>query len=123
MITSITALRQRVLALLGGISMYRLVLFALLALGLIAVVLSALGVIVSPTPLEITASFVVLALVISLVDAAAQRILRLPWRIESSLVTALILLFVLRPGIEPNALLGLAPVSYTHLTLPTTPYV
>jgi len=107
-ITSITALRQRVLALLGGISMYRLVLFALLALGLIAVVLSALGVIVSPTPLEITASFVVLALVISLVDAAAQRILRLPWRIESSLVTALILLFVLRPGIEPNALLGLA---------------
>ena len=108
MITSITALRQRVLALLGGISMYRLVLFALLALGLIAVVLSALGVIVSPTPLEITASFVVLALVISLVDAAAQRILRLPWRIESSLVTALILLFVLRPGIEPNALLGLA---------------
>ncbi|MDR6142226.1 ferredoxin-NADP reductase [Microbacterium foliorum] len=108
MITSITALRQRVLALLGGISMYRLVLFALLALGLIAVVLSALGVIVSPTPLEIIASFVVLALVISLVDAAAQRILRLPWRIESSLVTALILLFVLRPGIEPNALLGLA---------------
>ncbi|NKF34112.1 flavodoxin reductase, partial [Pseudomonas sp. BGM005] len=33
---------------------------------------------------------------------------RLPWRIESSLVTALILLFVLRPGIEPLALLGLA---------------
>ncbi|WP_394194756.1 flavodoxin reductase [Microbacterium foliorum] len=108
MITSITALRQRVLALLGGISMYRLVLFALLTLALIAVVLSALGVIVSPTPVEILASFVVLAMVISLVDAAAQRILRLPWRIESSLVTALILLFVLRPGIEPNALLGLA---------------
>ena len=88
--------------------MYRLVLFALLTLALIAVVLSALGVIVSPTPLEILASFVVLAVVISGVDAAAQRILRLPWRIESSLVTALILLFVLRPGLEPTALLGLA---------------
>lgn len=108
MITSLTALRQRVLALLGGMSMYRLVLFSLSALAVIALVLSALGVIVSPTPLEIVASFVVLAVVISLVDAVAQRILSLPWRIESSLVTALILLFVLRPGLEPTALLGLA---------------
>lgn len=108
MITSFTALRQRVLALLGGISMYRLVLLALLLLGVIAVALSALGVIVSPTPLEILVSFVVLAAVISVVDAVAQRVLRLPWRIESSLVTALILLFVLRPGVEPAALLGLA---------------
>src|SRR5690606_23835326 len=51
--TSFTALRQRVLALLGSLSMYRLVLFSLMALGLIALVLSALGVIVSPSPLEI----------------------------------------------------------------------
>lgn len=108
MITSITAIRQRVLALLGGISMYRLVLFALLALAAIAIVLAALGVIVSPTPLEIVVSFAVLAVVISAVDAASQRVLRLPWRVESSLVTALILLFVLRPGVEPLALLGLA---------------
>jgi len=107
-ITFITSARQRVLALLGGISMYRMVLFALVALTAIALVMSALGVIVSPTPVEILVSLVVLAVVISLVDAAAQRILRRPWRIESSLVTALILLFVLRPGIEPSALLGLA---------------
>lgn len=106
--TSITALRQRVLALLGALSMYRLVLFALVALALIAIVLSTLGVIVSPTPLEIVVSFAVLAVVIAAVDAAAQRILRLPWRVESSLVTALILLFVLRPGVEPTALVGLA---------------
>ncbi|WP_243232359.1 FAD-dependent oxidoreductase [Microbacterium sp. CIAB417] len=108
MTTSFTALRQRVLALLGSLSMYRLVLFSLMALGLIALVLSALGVIVSPSPLEILVSFAVLAVVISAVDAAAQRILRLPWRIESSLVTALILLFVLRPGYEPAAILGIA---------------
>lgn len=108
MITALTAARQRVLALLGGISMYRLVLFALSALAVIAIALSASGVIVSPAPLEIVASFAVLAVVISGVDAAAQRILRLPWRIESSLVTALILLFVLRPGLEPLTLLGLA---------------
>ena len=108
MISTFTAARQRGLALLGALSMYRLVLFALAALAVIALGLSALGVIVSPTPLEIVVSFLVLAIVISLVDALAQRILRLPWRIESSLVTALILLFVLRPGVELPALLGLA---------------
>jgi len=107
-ITAFTAARQRVLALLGALSMYRLVLFALLALAAIAFVLSTLGVIVSPAPLEIVVTFVVLGVVISAVDAAAQRLLRLPWRIESSLVTALILLFVLRPGLEPTTLLGLA---------------
>lgn len=107
-ITSFAAARQRVLAVLGSLSMYRLVLFALIALAVIAFVLSLFGVIVSPTPLEMVASFLVLAFVISAVDAAAQRILRLPWRIESSLVTALILLFVLRPGVELGALLGLA---------------
>ncbi|MCT1395564.1 flavodoxin reductase [Microbacterium sp. p3-SID338] len=108
MTTAFAAARQRVLAVLGSLSMYRLVLFALTALALIALVLSLLGVIVSPTPMELVASFLVLAVVISAVDAVAQRLLRLPWRVESSLVTALILLFVLRPGIEPSALLGLA---------------
>lgn len=108
MTTAFAATRQRVLAVLGALSMYRLVLFALTALALIALVLSLFGVIVSPTPGELVASFLVLAVVISAVDAVAQRLLRLPWRVESSLVTALILLFVLRPGIEPSALLGLA---------------
>nr|WP_307364461.1 flavodoxin reductase [Microbacterium murale] len=89
-------------------SMYRLVLFSLVALALIALVLSLFGVIVSPTPIELLASFVVLTLVISAVDAAVQRLLHLPWRIESSLVTALIMLFVMRPGVEPAALIGLA---------------
>ncbi len=107
-ITSYAAARQRVLAVLGSLSMYRLVLFALIALAVTAFVLSLLGIIVSPTPWELLVSFLVLAVVISAVDAGAQRLLRLPWRIESSLVTALILLFVLRPGLAPGALLGLA---------------
>ena len=110
MITSLTALRQRVLAVLGAVSMYRLVLFALLALALIAVGLSLVG-LVAPSAAEILASFAVLAVTISTVDAVAQRALRLPWRIESSLVTALILLFVLQPsltvaGLGGNALAG-----------------
>ncbi|PKI90526.1 flavodoxin reductase [Actinomycetales bacterium SN12] len=107
MITAFLAMRQRVLAVLGAISMYRLVLFALGALAVIALGLSLAG-LVSPTAGEILASFAVLALAISAVDAVAQRILRLPWRIESSLVTALILLFVLQPSLTPAGLGGSA---------------
>ncbi|GAA1131430.1 hypothetical protein GCM10009651_13870 [Microbacterium natoriense] len=107
MITAFTTVRQRVLALLGALSMYRLVLFSLLALAALAEVLSFFG-LVSPTPLALVVSFAVLAVVISAVDAVAQRVLRLPWRIESSLVTALILLFVLQPGADLPSLGGLA---------------
>ncbi len=108
MFRSTTALRQRVLARLGALSMYRLVLVALATLAVIALVLSTLGVIVSPAPLEIVVTLLVLTVVISGVDALVQRLLRRPWRMESSLITALILLFVLRPGVEPATLLGLA---------------
>ncbi|MFJ4046744.1 FAD-dependent oxidoreductase [Microbacterium sp. NPDC089987] len=107
MITAFLAMRQRVLAVLGAISMYRLVLFALGALAAIALALSLAG-LVGPTAGEILASFAVLALAIFAVDAVAQRILRLPWRIESSLVTALILLFVLQPSVTPAGLGGSA---------------
>ncbi|MEV7633551.1 flavodoxin reductase [Microbacterium sp. NPDC089318] len=100
-------MRQRVLAVLGAVSMYRLALFALAALAVIALGLSV-GRLVGPTPGEILASFAVLAVVTSAVDAVAQRVLRLPWRIESSLVTALILLFVLQPSLTPAGLGGTA---------------
>lgn len=110
MITGSVALRQRVLAVLGAISMYRLVFFALAALAVIALGASSLDAI-GPSAGEILASFAVLAVAVSAVDAVAQRILRLPWRIESSLVTALILLFVMQPsltwqGLGGNALAG-----------------
>lgn len=108
MTTFFTAARQRVLAVLGGVSMYRLVVCALGGLAVVALILSFFGVLVSPTPAELLASFFVLAVVVVGVDTAAQRILRLPLRVESSLVTALILLFVLRPGTEFGALAGLA---------------
>jgi hypothetical protein len=87
--------------------MYRLALSGLAILAGIAFILSLFG-LVGPGPLELVVSFVVLAVVISAVDAVAQRLLHLPWRVESSLVTALILLFVMRPGAEWPALAGLA---------------
>jgi ferredoxin-NADP reductase len=106
-ITALTATRQRVLALLGALSMYRLVLLALVVLAVLAAVLSVFE-LVAPTPLDLLVSFLVLAVSVSVVDALAQRILRLPWRIESSLVTALILLFVLQPGLDPASIGTLA---------------
>ena len=63
---------------------------------------------VGPDPFELVATLAVLVVVCVGVDAAAQRVLRLPWRIESSLITAHILLFVLRPSLELTALAGIA---------------
>ncbi|MGX1701886.1 FAD-dependent oxidoreductase [Microbacterium sp. NPDC055357] len=104
---SFTVLWSRVFAVLGRVSMYRLVLLALAVLGGIALVLSFFGQ-VAPGPLELLATLAVLAGVCVGVDAAAQRILSLPWRLESSLITAHILLFVLRPTLDLAGLAGIA---------------
>lgn len=106
MLGTLTAVWNRVFALLGRVSMYRVVYLALAALAVIALVLSFFG-LVGPGPLELVVTLAVLAAVCVGVDAAAQSILRLPWRIESSLITAHILLFVLRPTLDLAALGGI----------------
>lgn len=103
---SLTALFNRVFAVLGRLSMYRLVYFALAALAVVALLLSFFG-LVGPDPLQLVVTLVVLSAVCVGVDAAAQRVLNLPWRLESSLITAHILLFVLRPTLELAGLLGI----------------
>ncbi len=107
MLGTLTSIWNRVFAVLSRISMYRL---ALLALGTLAAIafLLALFDLVGPDPLELVVTLAVLAAVCVGVDAAAQRTLRLPWRLESSLITAHILLFVLSPSLEPVALGGIA---------------
>ncbi|MDT0180096.1 flavodoxin reductase [Microbacterium sp. ARD31] len=107
MLSTMTAAFNRVFAVLGRVSMYRVVYFALAALAVISLVLSFFG-LVAPSPLELIATLAVLSAVCVAVDAAAQRILRLHWRLESSLITAHILLFVLRPTLEAAALGGIA---------------
>jgi ferredoxin-NADP reductase/Na+-transporting NADH:ubiquinone oxidoreductase subunit NqrB len=106
-IGSLTALWNRVFAVLGRVSMYRLAFLCLMALAGIALVVSFTG-LIAPTVLELLATFAVLAVVCGATDAAAQSVLKLPWRIESSLITAGILLFVLRPTIDLVALAGIA---------------
>lgn len=104
---TLTAMSNRVLQLLGRVSMYRLMLLALTTIAVAALVVSALE-LVGPTPLELLVSAAVLAVVCVGVDAAAQRIIHRPLRIESSLITAGILLFVLNPSLEVAGLAGLA---------------
>lgn len=104
---ALTALWNRVYAVLGRMSMYRLVYLALAALALVALVLSLFG-LVAPGPLPLIATLAVLAAVCVGVDAAAQHLLKLPWRVESSLITAHILLFIVHPTVELAGLLGVA---------------
>ncbi|WP_137843933.1 flavodoxin reductase [Microbacterium sp. 2FI] len=104
---SLTSAWNRVFAVLGRVSMYRLVYLALAALAVIAIALSLVDQ-VAPTWLELVVTLAVLGGVCVAVDAAAQRVLHLPWRLESSLITAHILLFVLRPTLDFAALGGIA---------------
>lgn len=104
--SSLTALWNRTFAVLGRVSMYRLVVFALVALAVIAFVLSFFGVL-APSPLELVAAWAALAASCVATDALAHRLLGKAWRWESSLITVLILLFVLRPTLEPLGLVGL----------------
>lgn len=107
MLTSLTAAWTRVIGWLGQVSMYRLVMLALSALTVIAFGLSFAG-LVAPGPLELVVTAAVLIAGCVGVNAAIQSLLRMPIRHESSLITAFILLFVLRPSLEPLALIGAA---------------
>ena len=106
MIGTFTSLWNRVFAVLGRVSMYRLALLALATLALIAFAVSFFQ-LVAPTPLELVVTLAVLSAVCVGVDAAAQAVMKLPWRLESSLITAHILLFVLRPTLDPAGLAGI----------------
>jgi ferredoxin-NADP reductase len=106
-IGNLTSAWNRIFAVLGRVSMYRLMLLALAGLALIAFAVSFFQ-LIAPTPWELLATAALLSLVCVGVDAASQAVLQLPWRIESSLITAGILLFVLRPTLDPAALAGIA---------------
>lgn len=106
MSATLTAGSTRVLGVLGRVSMYRLVMASLGLLALLSLVLS-FAELVGPRPLEIVVSAVVLAATCVVTDLVAQGALRMPRRLESSAITAAILLFVLRPTLEPWGLVGL----------------
>ncbi len=104
--SSLTAVWNRVFAVLGRFSMYRLVVLALGALASVALLLSFFG-LVGPTPWEMLATAAVLVTACLGTDAIAHSIVGKASRWESSLITMLILLFVLRPTVEPLGIMGL----------------
>ncbi|MGB4778411.1 flavodoxin reductase [Microbacterium sp.] len=104
--SNLTAAWNRLFAVVGRVSMYRLGVLALGALAAVAFALSFFG-LVGPDPLELLAAWAVLGVACAGTDAAAHRLLRRDWRWESSLITVLILLFVLRPTLDPWGLVGL----------------
>ncbi|MFG6445147.1 FAD-dependent oxidoreductase [Microbacterium sp. P07] len=86
--------------------MYRLVMLSLGVLAALSFVLSFFD-LIGPGPFEILVTAVVLVLACAGTDLAAQSALRMPRRFESSFITAAILLFILRPTLEPLGVLGL----------------
>ena len=106
MIATLVAGSSRVLAVLGRVSMYRLVMMSLALLAALSFVLSFFD-LVGPGPFELLVSAVVLVLACVGTDLAAQSVLRMPRRFESSFITAAILLLILRPTLDPFGVLGL----------------
>ncbi|TQO20504.1 ferredoxin-NADP reductase [Rhodoglobus vestalii] len=95
---------------LGSLAMYKLVLASLVLLTVLAIVLAFFG-LISPDPLALLASLPV-AVVFSFVSSwLGARIVRQRAHLESSLVTGLIVFFIMAPSLELTGLLGIALAS------------
>lgn len=99
--------RARLDALLGRLSMYRLVLLALAVLAGWAFVLAALGAL-AYGPVELAAALTVLVVVTVGSNQLYGRLFGVRPHPESSLITAGLLFFLLWPSTDPLALAGLA---------------
>lgn len=104
---ALRAMRTRVLRLLAVTSMYMQVVLALSLLFVIAVVLSLTGSLAFSAA-ELFASLAAIAVGALAVDLITHRLTRTAVRWESTLITALILVFVMRPTLEPAGLAWLA---------------
>jgi ferredoxin-NADP reductase len=105
--------------LLGRVTMYMLVIIALAVLGVVAIVLSLLGWF-NFGPLEILASAAVLIVVSHLSNWLIGRVFRVAPQTGSSLITALLLLFIFVPTIDP---VGLGMLALAALAANATKYV
>jgi glycine betaine catabolism B len=91
---------------LGAFTMYKLVLALLLALAVLALVESLVG-IVSYGPLELAVSALVVVAATMLSSWLFALIFRTRAHLESAAITGLILFFIIDPGLETKDLLGL----------------
>jgi ferredoxin-NADP reductase len=97
---------------LGRVTMYGLVIISLGALGVAALVLTFVPGAVSFTPLALLAGASVLLVVSYLSNGIAGLIFRTRPQLSSTIITALLLLFIFTPSIDPLPLLGLALAAF-----------
>jgi ferredoxin-NADP reductase len=91
----------------GSLTMYRLALGCLAAIAVVALVLSALG-ILAYSPVQLLASLAVAVGVTPATGLLFALLFRAKAHVESSLITGLILFMLFLPSFEPTALLALA---------------
>lgn len=95
-------------AILGRVTMYRLIAYCLGVLQVFAVVFSILGVVPVATPLAMVVSFAVLLVVTTGVNLALAAVFRVKSHMTSTVITAQLLFFLMFPTLEPLGLVGLA---------------
>ncbi|CAN5507155.1 hypothetical protein BH10ACT7_BH10ACT7_06570 [soil metagenome] len=91
----------------GTITMYKLILFTLIAMELIALVLSLFGQLSYP-PLALIASAVVAVAFTWGTSRVVSRLLRIRQHSESAIITALLILFIMQPKLDLLGLSGIA---------------
>jgi ferredoxin-NADP reductase/Na+-translocating ferredoxin:NAD+ oxidoreductase RnfD subunit len=89
---------------LNNFTMYRVVEYGLLILAAYSFILSLLG-LLSYSPIELIVTFLTLTFVCYFGNIILGKIFRSPINVESSIITALILFFLLWPSVEPSSVL------------------
>ncbi|GAA1223682.1 oxidoreductase [Rhodoglobus aureus] len=95
---------------LGAIAMYKLVLMSLIAIAIIAIALAFFD-LVSPDPFALLASLPVAVVFSYVASWIGARIVRQRTHLESSLITGLLVFFIMAPSLELMGLLGIALAS------------
>jgi glycine betaine catabolism B len=92
----------------GRLTMYKLVIVCLAALGVIALALSLLGQLGGIQPLALLASAAVAIVATNASNAAVARMLRITPHMDSAMITALLVFFVMDPRLDAIGLLSIA---------------
>ena len=103
----LTTLKQRLDAVTGRVTMYRLVLLALAALTLVSLVLAAAGQLAYTLP-QLLASLAVSVIVTVATGILFALLFRTRPHLESSVITGVLIFYVLLPTVEPGQLIAIA---------------
>lgn len=103
----------------GAVTMYKLVIIVLAAIGLIALVLSLLGQL-SSTPLALLASAAVAVIAAIVPTVAISKVMRATPHLDSALITGLLVFLIMRPTLD---LLGLGYIALASVIAAASKYL